>query len=121
MQPTIPPEPETAGDLVSHLGRCAPGEGACLRITQPKTGASELPVTGAEVMSPFRNAVRLIHHQQARLNSLALELDAQSLQPLGRDIQRSKRAIGDGKTYRRLLFLGAKAAVEAARSNFSGA
>src|SRR3954468_6608852 len=120
MQPTIPPEPETAVDLRSHLARCAAGEGECLRITESKTGASKLPVTGPEVMSPFRNAVRLIHDEQSRLNSLALELDAQSLQPLGRDIQQSKRAILDGKTYR-VLFRGAKAAVEAARSNFSGA
>src|SRR3954452_20308354 len=112
MQLMIPPEPEATSDLVPPLACSSPGQRESLWISQPKTGASELPVTGAEVVSPFRNAVRLIHHQQARLNSLGLELNAQSFQPLGRDIQQSKRAIGNGKLYR-VLLLASQAAVEA--------
>ncbi len=82
MQCVARPEPERARDFLPHAGRGASGERYRLGLAQPISSARQPAVAGTEIMSPFGNAVRLVHHQQPRPSASGQELFAEALEPL---------------------------------------
>ena len=62
--PRRSPHPELSQNIPRHQARCSGSQGQYRNVAQFFTQTAQPPVGGSEVMSPLRNTVRLVHHDQ---------------------------------------------------------
>ena len=94
---------EDAQDIAAHLGRGGGSEGDHLRSAQRIERLPEPEVVGPEIMSPLREAVRLIDGEQADLDLLHRVEKHAAAETLGRDIHELVFATANGVDALRLL------------------
>ena len=90
MQRVSLPEPQGARNLLPHLGGGTPGERDCLWPSQPIPHPGKLSEAGTKVVPPLRDAMRLVDDQQPGANATTLELEAQPVETLGRQIEEAE-------------------------------
>ncbi len=86
-------EAELFDDVVAHFGRGRGGQGDDLRLAEIFERPFQPQIIGTEIVSPLRDAMRLVHRKQ-RDGQRRQRLDKPfALEPFGRDIDKPKLAL----------------------------
>ena len=85
---------ERRADVADHRGRRRRGQREHARDAELLRGVGELEVVGAEVVSPLRDAVRLVDGEERNLRAPQRVEEALVVEALGRDVEQRERALG---------------------------
>src|SRR4051795_10569296 len=87
---------EAAADVVEHLRGGGGGERQGALGAEELAEAGQLQVVGAEVVSPFRDAMGLVHREKRNRNPGDRLAEALVVEALGSHVEEAQRALADG-------------------------